>query len=111
MLQFNLCVFEASKMKTLIILSVVIALAVAYPGGLGGGYGGGYEGGHGGGSGGGDKATQIIHGGPVVTGHFQNPGLGYFNNYAPKIEGPLVPRGIGPHVQSGGKGGYGGKGW
>lgn len=63
----------------------LVAVAVAYPGGLGGGHGG-------------DYATPIIHGQPVVTKVFEAPGLGYFHNYAPKIEGPLVTRGFGPHI-------------
>ncbi|KAL1509737.1 hypothetical protein ABEB36_004429 [Hypothenemus hampei] len=83
------------KPRKTIFLFAVVAVALATPGGLGG-YGGGEEG----------KATEVIHGGPVVTGVFKNPGQGYFNNYAPKIEGPLVTRGFGPHVSGGGKGEY-----
>ncbi|CAG9766454.1 unnamed protein product [Ceutorhynchus assimilis] len=89
----SLLVGDFSKiMKTLVAFLALVAIAYAYPGGLGGGY---EE--HG-------KATAIIHGEPVITRVFKNPGLGHFDNYAPKIEGPLKPRGIGPHVDSGRKG-------
>lgn len=70
----------------------LVAVAFAYPGGLGG---------LGGGHGGGDYATPIIQGHPVVTKVFEGPGLGYFTNYAPKIDGPLVGRGFGPHIYGG----------
>ncbi|XP_066147020.1 uncharacterized protein [Euwallacea fornicatus] len=75
-------------MKTLIAFFALVALAFAYPGG-----------GHGG-----DYATPIIHGHPVVTKVFEGPGLGYFHNYAPKIDGPLVTRGFGPHIYGHGHG-------
>lgn len=69
-------------------------MALAHPGGS---YGGGGDGG---------KATEVIHGAPVVTAVFKSAGLGQFTNYAPKIEGPLITRGIGPHVGGGEKGHY-----
>ncbi|KAH1021234.1 hypothetical protein HUJ04_010773 [Dendroctonus ponderosae] len=82
------------QQKLKIAFFALVAVVFAYPGGLGG---------LGGGHGGGDYATPIIHGHPVVTKVFEGPGLGYFTNYAPKIDRPLVGRGFGPHI-------YGGKG-
>ncbi|XP_048526550.1 uncharacterized protein LOC125505851 isoform X2 [Dendroctonus ponderosae] len=68
----------------MIAFFALVALTLAFPGGH---------------EGGGDKATEVIHGHPVVTGVFKNPGIGYYNNYAPKIEGPVKHRGQGPHIE------------
>ncbi|KAL1506016.1 hypothetical protein ABEB36_005453 [Hypothenemus hampei] len=73
---------QSTSLLSIIAFLAVIAMALAFPGGHGGE----------------DYATPIIHGHPVVTHVFETPGLGYFHNYAPKIDGHLVVRGIGPHI-------------
>ncbi|XP_050306217.1 uncharacterized protein LOC126743258 [Anthonomus grandis grandis] len=44
-------------------------------------------------------ATPIIHGGPVVTKVFEAPPVPLVRSYgAPIITGPLITKGIGPHI-------------
>lgn len=43
-------------------------------------------------------ATPIIHAGPVVTKVFESPPVPFVKSYEPLITGPLITKGIGPHI-------------